>query len=135
MARKTREELRLDEEQRVALEVENNRSVMPVYVLFQLARAHKLGLSYKVEYYTGEETVAATIFARESDLGYTDRETILIYANPSKERYTRTFELYSFANLNDRVEDYKEEQKRIESVKQVALAKLTDDEKKALGLR
>lgn len=133
----SKEQRDAERDAKIAAELEWNRSVLPVNTLFQLARAEELNLEYSVKFNHDKSGVVVEIAAGEHDLGYRDEESITVYAHPKADGFcfSTSSDLDSFASINDRVIKHKEEQRRIREIKQAALAKLTDEEKTALGLK
>jgi len=134
MAGKSRDQ-RVAEMAAAAVEqAEFNRTKLPWQVLFQLARAETLDITYTVLRGANDESVAVTLEADTNNLGYNDSETIRVYRDPTPGCFTPEYELQSFESLVNRVEDYKKEQLRLAEVKRAALDKLTTEEKQVLGL-
>lgn len=133
----SKEQRDAERDAKIAAELEWNRSVLPVNTLFQLARAEDLNLEYSVKFNHDKSGVVVEIAAGEYELGYRDEESIIVYTHPQADGfyYASRSDFDSFASINDRVIKYKEEQRRMREIKQAALAKLTDEEKKALGLK
>ena len=133
----SKEQRDAERDAKIAAELEWNRTVLPVNTLFQLARANELNLEYSVKFNNDKSAVVVEIVAGEHDLGYRDDESVTVYAHPRADgfHYIPSYHFDSFVSINDRVIKHKEEQRRMREVRLAALAKLTDEEKKALGLK
>jgi hypothetical protein len=137
MAKKSRDEFIAEETARRAEVIEWNRTTLPFNALLALAQAYKLGLGYYVSQCgsDAEGIIKVTICATKHDLGYDDEQSLLVYKSPSETDYAEPWHMDALFNLNNRVMEYKAEQKRLAEVKRAALAKLSDEEKQVLGLK
>lgn len=135
MAKKTREELEAERAAEIQNYIELSLRHLPIATLYALAQAEELGLEYFVTPVGDINAIDVTIVARKGDLDYEDDESVRLYQIPSAHGYTMPHCVDRLFELNARVIKHREELKRREAVKKAALDKLTDEEKKVLGLR
>lgn len=133
MTRMTREERRLQDLAHRHEQVEINKT-FPIRVLMALAEADKLGLNTRVTFTQDKSAVVVTVNAEEHHLGYKETSAVEVKLAPSIDNYTKQWCMDDTEILIARVQPYKDEKARLAAVKVQALAKLTDEEKLALGL-
>ena len=114
-------------------QVEINKT-FPIRALKALAEAAKLGLDTMVTFNQDKSAVVVTVNADVSDLGYREKAAAQIWFEPSGDNYTDRWCVDDMDALIERVQQYKDEKKRLAAVKAQALTKLTEEEKLALGL-
>lgn len=133
MPRMTREERQQREIEKIQNVVEENKT-FPVRILKVLAEATSLGLSYRVTYNAEKTAVDVHIDVNEQTLGYCDEITARVWFEPNETNYTNNWYINDLEFLCTRVQEYRNEQTRLANVKAQALNKLTDEEKRVLGL-
>lgn len=133
MPRMSREEQQQRVREQVQIMVEENKS-FPVRVLKVLAEANSLCLPYCVTYNAEKTAVDVHLNATEQNLGYSDMTTARVWFEPNEANYTESWYINDLEFLCTRVQEYRNEQTRLANVKAQALDKLTDEEKRVLGL-
>lgn len=133
MARMTREENRQRALKQIRQDVEINKT-FPLRALNVLATAETLGLDYSVTFNADKTAVIVTVKATEDDLGYREDSAVQVWFEPSETAYTNPWNFTDLESLIERVETHKVEKQRLADVKTQALSKLTDEEKRVLGL-